>query len=150
MCRLAAIAIAFTCVAPHSRAQADGSGHTHEITGSHVLTPLSLVTSPNVKGISGAREAYDSSQPNVPADQDKTVRTPPIDTTATEDAFAIAVARARDPVKQRCLEYLQKWAPAADKSSPNITAEFLEQNVELALAARNLTVWGRYGRACVG
>ena len=41
-----------------------------------------------------------------------------------------------------CLAYLKKYMPASDRASPNITAFFLNQQVELALAARYATPWG--------
>eukprot|EP00729_Bicosta_minor_P023293 gene23293-10906_t len=48
-----------------------------------------------------------------------------------------------DPTEQECLAYLRKYAPLPDRTSPNITADFLVQNVQLALEARNATSWGR-------
>lgn len=60
-----------------------------------------------------------------------------------EDPFEMALRQTDDPFARKCLEYLQRWAPASDKSSPNITAAFLLTNVELAIAARNATTWAR-------
>lgn len=60
------------------------------------------------------------------------------------DPFQEALRQTDDPFSRRCLEYLQKWAPPSDKTSSNITAAFLSENVELAIAARNATEWGRW------
>eukprot|EP00041_Stephanoeca_diplocostata_P008516 m.126179 g.126179 ORF g.126179 m.126179 type:complete len:354 (+) comp17357_c0_seq1:244-1305(+) len=50
---------------------------------------------------------------------------------------------ALQPEELRCIDYLFQWAPSSDLRSPNITAEFLLETVQLALFARNATVWGR-------
>jgi len=60
-----------------------------------------------------------------------------------DKAAAMTVTTYDDPTEQECLAYLRKYAPPADRTSPNITAAFLLNNIQLALKARNATAWGR-------
>lgn len=48
-----------------------------------------------------------------------------------------------EPTAAECLAYLHDHMPDSDKRSPNITDDFLRQNVDLALQARAATHWGK-------
>eukprot|EP00039_Didymoeca_costata_P010750 m.145564 g.145564 ORF g.145564 m.145564 type:complete len:329 (+) comp14949_c0_seq2:161-1147(+) len=61
----------------------------------------------------------------------------------TVASFSIAEEEPEPITEAECLEYLNTYMPESDRKSPNITKDFLIQNIQLALQARNSTPWGK-------